>query len=213
MLASDGGIFWANIPVPGGNYSFRQAPLLPGTRFSGLAEGTLNKVVVGAWGSDLNAHFGIFIGDWTGPLGDLIFQRATITGSINARLMLRTEIAACAGDRMRLYAVCGGGGGLTPRPDGAGNPQLDGFGNVIWDGDELILRVLTSKDGGASWRVTGSNIPGSSDQLFGGPKDVIGHTQGGYNICVGFLRLMPGTLRLAWAAWRSLPTTARTGPC
>ena len=34
------------------------------------------------------------------------------------------------------------------------------------------------------WNVTGSAIPGSADQLFNGPKDVIGHTQGGYNLCI-----------------------------
>jgi hypothetical protein len=185
VLASDGGIFWADIPPAGGNYSFRQAPFLPGTRYSGLAEGAQNKVVAGAWGSDLKAHFGIFIGDWTGPLGDLIFQPATITGSLNARQMLRTEIAACATDRSRLYAVCGGGGGLTPKLDNAGNAQKDNFGDVLWNGDDLIYRVLSSRDGGATWQVTGNVITGSSDKLFGGSKDVLGHTQGGYNLCVG----------------------------
>jgi hypothetical protein len=98
--------------------------------------------------------------------------------------MLRTEIGACAGDRNQLYAVCGGGGGLTPQLDGAGNPTLDGFGDVQWNGDDLILRVLRSTDGGMSWKVTGSTITGSTDKLFGGPTDVIGHTQGGYNLCV-----------------------------
>ena len=185
VIASDGGIFWANIPSAGGNYSFRQASLLPGIRYSGLAEGAQNKVLAGAWGSDLNAHFGIFIGDWTGALGDLIFQRATITGSINVRQMLRIEITACATDRSRLYAVCGGGGGLTPKLDNAGNPQTDGFGDVLWNGDDLIYRVLTSRDGGATWQVAGNAVTGSSDKLFGGSKDVLGHTQWGYNLCVG----------------------------
>lgn len=185
VLASDGGIFWANIPAaPGTNYSFRRASLLPGLRYSGLAEGLKNTVVAGAWGSDLNSHFGIFVGDWTGASGDLIFSRASILGSINARMMLRTEISSCAGDHSRLYAVCGGGGGLTPVLDKAGKPQTDGFGDVVWNGDDLIYRVLASTDGGNSWNVTGSAIPGSADQLFNGPKDVIGHTQGGYNLCI-----------------------------
>lgn len=185
VLAADGGIFWANIPIAGGVYSFRKAPLLPGMRYSGLAEGEGNRVVAGAWGSDLNAHFGIFIGDWTGPMGDLIFQRATITGSINQRQMLRTEIASCANNKLRLYAVCGGGGQLTPKLDDTGKPLTDSFGDVQWDGDDLIFRVLRSKDGGMKWEVAGNSIVGSSDRLFNGNKDVIGHTQFGYNLCVG----------------------------
>jgi len=187
VLASDGGVFWADIPPAGGNYSFKRATSLPGSRYSGLAEGAQNKVVVGAWGSDLDKHLGIFIGDWTGPSGDLIFQRAAITGSINVKQMLRTDIAACASDRSRLYAVCGGGSGLIPLPISPNNPdpQTDGFGDVVWQGDDLIYRVLISRDGGASWQVTGDAIKGTSDKLFGGPKDVIGHTQWGFNLCVG----------------------------
>lgn len=185
VLAADGGIFWANIPIAGGVYSFRKAPFLPGMRYSGLAEGEGNRVVAGAWGSDLNAHFGIFIGDWTGPMGDLIFQRATITGSINQRQMLRTEIASCANNKLRLYAVCGGGGQLTPKLDDTGKPLTDSFGDVQWAGDDLIFRVLRSKDGGMKWEVAGNAIVGSSARLFNGNKDVIGHTQFGYNLCVG----------------------------
>lgn len=192
VLAADGGIFWANIPVAGGVYSFRKAPFLPGMRYSGLAEGDGNRVVAGAWGSDLKAHFGIFIGDWTGPAGDLIFQRSTITGSINERQMLRTEIASCANNKRRLYAVCGGGGQLTPKLDDKGNPLTDNFGDVQWDGDDLIFRVLRSKDGGMTWEVAGSDIVGSSDRLFNGSTDVIGHTQFGYNLCVGVSPFDPG---------------------
>ena len=185
VLACERGIFWATIPPPGGAYSFKRVPLLPGQRYSGLAEGRQTQVIAGAWGSDLKNHFGIFVGDWTGPGGDLAFTRATITGGINQRMMLRTEIASCAADRGRMYAVCGGGGGLTPQKDPMGNPVLDGYGDVVWVGDDLIYRVLRSDDGGASWKVAGDAIVGSADKLFGGPRDVMGHTQGGYNICIG----------------------------
>ncbi len=185
VLACERGIFWATIPPAGGPYTFKKVPILPGLRYSGLVEGAQTQIVAGAWGSDLGAHFGIFVGDWTGPGGDLTFTRATITGRINQRMMLRTEIAACAGDRTQLYAVCGGGGGLTPKLDAAGNPVLDGYGDVVWDGDELIYRVLRSGDGGMSWKVTGDTVVGSTEKLFGGPKDLLGHTQGGYNLCVG----------------------------
>ena len=102
VLASDGGIFWGQHPCARVNYSFRRAPLLPGLRYSGLAEGLKNTVVAGAWGSDLNSHFGIFVGDWTGASGDLIFNRASILGSINARMMLRPRSHPARG----IAAVC-----------------------------------------------------------------------------------------------------------
>lgn len=184
VVAADFGIFWANIPPPGGNYSFKKALSLPDFRYSGLSEGLKNTVVVGAWGSDLSSHFGIFVGDWTGAAGDLKFDRASILGDINARRMFRTEIASCAQDRSRLYAVCGGGGGGGVLFDSSGNIQKDDFGNAKFGGDDLIYRVLASRDGGSSWQVTGNAIPGSANVLFNGSPDVIGHTQWGYNLCI-----------------------------
>jgi hypothetical protein len=183
ILATDTGVYWSIIPGPGGAYAFKQATALPGTRFSGLAAGFGGQVVVGAWGTDLSKHCGIFLGSWVGA--DLVFTASTITGNINFKQMLRTEVASCAGDRSHLYAVCSGGGNLTPQLDASGNVVKDGFGNIVWSGDELILSVLRSTDGGATWTPTGNAITGSTDLLFGGPKDVIGHTQGGYNIGIG----------------------------
>jgi hypothetical protein len=185
VLATDTGVYWSVIPGAGGAYAFKLVTTLPGTRFSGLAEGFAGQIVAGAWGTDGAKHCGIFLGNWTGPGGDLVFTPSTITGSINSKNMLRTEVASCAGDRSRLYAVCSGGGNLTAQVDAKGNVITDQFGNIAWTGDELIYRVLRSTDGGNSWTVTGNTVNGSSALLFGGPTDVIGHTQGGYNICIG----------------------------
>jgi hypothetical protein len=187
VIATDTGVYWSTIPGAGGVYAFKLATTLPGSRFSGrgLAEGFGGQIIAGAWGTDGAKHCGIFLGNWTGPGGDLAFTPSTISGNINFKSMLRTEVASCAGDRSKLYAVCSGGGTLTAQLDSKGNIVTDGFGNIVWAGDELIYRVLRSTDGGNSWTVTGNAVNGSSDLLFGGPTDVIGHTQGGYNICIG----------------------------
>jgi hypothetical protein len=187
ILATDAGVFWADIPAAGGSYLFKQAKTLPGVRYSGLAESSSNRVIVGAWGTDQAKHFGIFVGEWSNPAGDLIFKPATIKGKIDVRKMLRTEIGACEGDRTKLFAVCGGGGQMTPKFDDAGNVLKDGYGDIKWDEDkaDFILRVLRSSDSGLTWDICGNAINGSADVLFGGTKDVIGQTQWGYNLCVG----------------------------
>src|SRR5262249_7359825 len=71
VLACDNGVFWATIPAPGGAYVFTREAMLPGARFSGLAEGPANAVVAGAWGTDLGNHFGIFVGTWGTAMGPL----------------------------------------------------------------------------------------------------------------------------------------------
>jgi photosystem II stability/assembly factor-like uncharacterized protein len=188
ILACDNGIFWATIPPAGGHYVFTQAPLPPGRRFSGLAEGPNTSVVIAAWGTDLGNHFGIFNADWSGPGGSLVVTgRATITGSVKDSLMQRIDLGVCTGDRRFMYAVCGGGP-LTRKTDANGNPvPPDPFGNVIWTTDDFLYRVLRSTDGGLTWHVTGTAIDGTTDPLFGGTpaQDHGGLTQGGYNLCVG----------------------------
>src|SRR5437588_1836913 len=191
VIATDAGVFWAEIPSAGGSYVFKQAKGLPGGLYAGLAEGESNKVVAGAWGSDGASHCGIFIGAWSPPNGDLVFKPSTIKGDIDVTKMLRTEVAACAGNRSVLFAVCGGGGSLSAQTDKNGNVVKDRFGNIVWDGVEVIYRVLRSTDGGAAWTVCGAAITGSSDLLFGGPKDVLGQTQQGYNLCIGVSPLDP----------------------
>lgn len=185
VLATDRGVYWATIPAPGGAYFFKHADSLPGKRYSGLAEGTLNQVIAGAWGSDLQTHCGIFSGDWSGPGGSLVFKPAKITSAINRRQMTRVDIAACATDRRVLYAVSGGSG-VTPKIVG-GMPVLDGFGDTKWDGDDFIFAVLRSNDGGVSWDLTGSAVNGQMNALFPGDAahDLAGHTSFGYVGCVG----------------------------
>jgi hypothetical protein len=187
VLACDNGVFWATIPPPGGTYLFNPAGGLPGQRFSGLAEGPVNTVIAGAWGTDLKNHFGIFVGTWGSALGPLTFAPASIAG-IKPALMRRTDLAACAGDRTKLYAVCGGGNPTTPATDSAGNILYDKFGNVTWANDnDFILAVLVSGDGGLTWGPTSATVTGDPRPLFPGNvgSDVAGHTQDGYVGCIG----------------------------
>jgi hypothetical protein len=192
VLACDNGVFWANIPAPGGSYSFQQVVTLPGQRFSGLALGPGVSVIAGAWGTDLglsaagSLHAGIFVGNWASGMGPLTFSPATIFG-VNVKLMRRTDIASCAARPKTLYAVCGGGN-PTKLQTTAGKVNFDPFGNVLWvNDDDFILRVLHSEDGGLTWHPTGANVIGDSRPLFPGnpSSDVAGHTQDGYVGCIG----------------------------
>ena len=185
VLATDAGVFWSDIPAPGGNYVFKKAEGLPGKRYSGLAMSSQYRIVAGAWGTD-GVHCGIFIGIWSGAKNNLVFVRSSIKGNINTKMMLRTEIASCATYRDALYAVCGGGGGLQQVLNEDGTNKKDCYGNFQLAGDDLIYRVLSSSDGGVTWNVVGNKIVGSQELLFDGTKDVIGHVQlDGYNLCVG----------------------------
>ena len=44
--------------------------------------------------------------------------------------------------------------------DKTGKPKTDGFGDVLWNGDDLIYRVLASTDGGNSLERHGQCHPG-----------------------------------------------------
>lgn len=187
VLACDNGIFWATIPSPGGAYTFTRETLLPGLRFSGLAEGVANAVVAGAWGTDLANHVGIFVGTWSTTSGPLTWTRATILG-INPRMMRRVDLASYQRDRHILYAVCGGGNNVTQQINAAGKPVLDAFGNATWvNDDDFILAVLKSDNGGLKWQPTGTLVTGESLPLFPGSpgSDLAGHTQDGYVGCIG----------------------------
>ena len=226
VLACDKGVFWAQIPPPGGTYIFQQAMGLPaGARFSGLALARGATVVAGAWGTDLgnadpaDPHAGIFVGTWTGAVGTLNFQRAKVPGLFG--LTRRVDLAGSPADPMLLYAVCGGGNPSAPIKDTAGNLTLDSFGNVQWTDDRDYIRyVLRSNDGGLTWRPTGSLVTGESQPLFGGMSNLAGDTEDGYTGCIGVSPFHPNLVAVGvtepflsrdnGATWTRLNDT--TGP-
>ena len=192
VLATDTGIWWAVIPAGGGaTYTFTQAQLLPGLpmpgrRYSGVTEGPASTVVAACWGSDRAAGYGIFVGDWGGPAGSLQFTTRLSIFGLDDRKMLCTKVASFAKDRNQMYAVCSGSG-VTPKRDPNGHTTPDGYGGLLLDGDDFILAVLRSKDGGQQWSQTNSIVRGQTLPLFPGApgSDVAGHTQFGYNLCIG----------------------------
>lgn len=179
VLACGNGIFWADIPAPGGTYLFKGAPLMPAGAYSGVEPGPDGTVVAAAWGSDKVNHFGLFNGGWSG--GNLLFNRSSIFGNVNPAMMQRTSVASCRQDRSVLYAV-------------AGTDYLDNKGNVV---NETIYRVLKSVDGGASWRVTGSKVLNATDPLFGDPTKNLPGNQEGYNNCIT-VSSNPNLVALGW---------------
>ena len=188
LLACDLGVFVANIPQPGNEYFFTKIDGLFGQRFSCVAEGPGASVVLGAWGNDGKKHFGIFLGKWLG--GVLSFTRASLPDGLGPR-MLRTEIAVFPGDsRQTMYALCTDSS-LQTATTIKGVVQLDQFGNIEWDnaGLDPILSVLTSIDGGQTWKPVGSAINGKPDLLFPfSPPPAVnfaGLGQNGYNVCIG----------------------------
>ena len=98
MLACGNGVFWANIPTPGGSYVFKRVAALSGT-FSGATPGPDGSVLVSAWG-DGATHFGVYFGDWSS--GDLVFQKMNVPGDTN---MFWTTLASCDANLNRCYCA------------------------------------------------------------------------------------------------------------
>jgi hypothetical protein len=178
VLATATGIYWSRINGIGA-YAFEKAPFLPDGAYSGLAAGPGRSLVVGALGSD-GVHYGLFYGEWINNV--LLFQRASVFGNVNPSKMQYTDIGSCATNKNILYAISGGG--RYPALDGNGNYQYDNLGQVIMIQDDFIYRVLKSEDGGQTWKVTGNKVTNSTQPLFAGKIDIMGHTQGGYNLCI-----------------------------
>ena len=72
-VAADGGVFWANIPQPGGSYTWNQVTRqangqpFPQGSYSGLALGPNDRIVVAAFGTTFGSKIfsGIYYGDWS----------------------------------------------------------------------------------------------------------------------------------------------------
>jgi photosystem II stability/assembly factor-like uncharacterized protein len=197
VLACSNGVFWADIPKTGDTYLFKQALPVPGYagKFSGVAEGPNGTVVVAAWG-DINLdYYGLYDGNWLS--GDLTFSPASIIGDIQPEKMLRTSIASCPlNNRQVMYAAAG----FYYYTDAKGNTVQDPTGNQQHD---TLYRVLRSKDGGKSWKVTGSTVKDYPSQpLFGDPglfKNIAGD-QSNYNNCIA---VHPTDSNLVALGWRN----------
>jgi hypothetical protein len=172
VLATSNGIWWSPIPQPasdGTQYSFSRANGLPAPNpylepdlelgFSGVTEGPDQTVVAAAWGANAaHQHYGIFVGQWD-SMG-LAFQRSAISG-LDQTGMLRTSLDACAANRNIMYAVAA-------------------------DADDMMLGVLGSDDGGATWSARTRPITPDPSH------------QGSYNNCIAVSPLDANTVVLAW---------------
>jgi hypothetical protein len=136
VLACDGGVFWSNIPAPGGTYNWEQATGLPAGPFFGVAEGPKNTVVASGWRADLaSGRYGIFYGTFVPrdiKTSELSMRRASIKG-FDEKLMSTTSVASCQSQLNNLYALS---------MDAKGTPNA----------------VLRSIDGGKTWNVTGAAL-------------------------------------------------------
>lgn len=116
VLAANSGVFWANIPAPGGNYAWQQVTKLadgktfPPGAYSGLAPAPGGNVVVAALGVDYaTGLYGIFYGNWSGS--ELTMTRATVPSSGPQSLttfdqnMYRTTLCASPSDPSVIYAI------------------------------------------------------------------------------------------------------------
>jgi hypothetical protein len=129
VLATDKGVFWSRIPPSiGGTYVFQSPPTLPTGRYSGMAVGPNESLVVGRWG----APGGIFVGTWStaGPVftpAQLQNDPSQADGTIDPNQMRRISIAACGSNPSVMYAVVAGP-------------------------DNHMYRILRSDSSGAVWR-------------------------------------------------------------
>lgn len=132
VVTGGGGVWWSPIPQPATNlsgYNWQMAQGLPGfANYSGLAAGPGASVAVAKYGglslpSGLTPPGGIYRGTFQGDT--LVFAESKIAG-VDLKLMRRTSLASCEDHRERMYAVAAGS-------------------------DNMILAVLFSSDGGATW--------------------------------------------------------------
>src|SRR6185369_10312051 len=82
IVATQHGVWWSPIPAATsalGGYRWRRATGLPDVGYSGLAQGTGERVIAAAWGVDIDrGGHGLFYGDFVS--GELVFQRASVQG-------------------------------------------------------------------------------------------------------------------------------------
>lgn len=195
VLATQAGVFWANIPNPGENYVWQQVTAMsngtnfPAGAYSGLCIGPNGRVVVAAYGVDPSGLYGIFYGDWSSET--LTMTRAAMppgnSGKTFDQGMYRTSLSSSSIDPLQMYAV-------SAASDGS------------------IFCVLRSSDGGKTWTKpydpSGTNAsaaptvfarsnPNVSGSLFANAR-----FQGWYNNCIAVSPTdgAGNTVALGWQA-------------
>ena len=168
VITTSYGVWWSPIPKPASNaagYHWKPAKSLPsGPTFTGLAAGPSGSVAVAAYGG-FPTGLGtpppggaLFKG--TFQAGELVFAPSTIAG-IDGSLMRTTSLASCQDQPANMYAVAAGT-------------------------DDMILAVMASTDGGATWGAR--TAP---------DKNVAGY-QGSYNNCIAVSPQHPNQVVVGW---------------
>jgi len=180
VLGCDRGVFWADIPALGQQHVFTQTAFLPAMGYSGAALGP-NGIVVLATNGDGTSQSGILFGSWSS--GDLLFQRATITGAIDASQMHRTSLASCDGQLLVMYVLSAAA-------------------------DSSMLAVLKSTDGGQTWSRLQTTARGSKGKNL--PLETVEVTglQGDYNNCI---TVSPTDSAKVLVGWRNGPWISQDG--
>ena len=129
VIASTAGLYWAEIPAPGGPYLWNQVTTMangspfPSGAYLGLTVGAQDRIITAATG------LGIFWGDWSGA--GLLMNAATLPFAPAA--MQRTSLAAATAAAGVAYAVAAAG-------------------------DNSMLGVLQSGDNGQTWAATSATM-------------------------------------------------------
>lgn len=172
VVASTGGLYWADIPAPGGAYLWNQVTLMAdGTplsveSFSGVTIGAHDRVIASAWGgSDA-----IFWGDWSAA-GLVMNAAATPFGPSTFG---RTSVATALSEPDVHYAVAAD------------------------FSDQPMLGIMQSNDNGQTWVLPGAQItlPGKNAQ----PLTQVAGGQGYYNNCIAVSPFDSSVVAVGWQA-------------
>lgn len=172
VAASTAGLYWADIPVPGGAYLWNQVTSmadgtdLPVEAFSGVTIGTGDRVIASAWGgSDA-----IFWGDWSAT--GLVMNAAVTPFSPSA--FGRTSVATALSEQNVHYAVAA---------------------DV---NDNQMLGILRSNDNGQTWVLSGAEITPAGKPAQ--PLTQVAGSQGGYNNCIAVSPFDASVVAVGWRA-------------
>jgi hypothetical protein len=219
VLATDGGVFWSDIPALGHGYQLSVPTGIPQNQCLGLALGPNNRVVASPTGSPTSPDAnGIYFGAWL--FGNLIMRKAQHLGDIDFRQWQYAVVATSSNDRSIFYSVVSASGSATLSLRSAFKKagisdvpastlklaQQAGFGKPIslaalitkFDppaAHDTVYAVLASEDGGATWAPAGPNRRVEESIRFARSP---GASQEGYNISLAVSHANPDTMALGW---------------